>query len=148
MSDVKISAEFEPLNRFILDLGNKIEKMARETLLEEAAELARNLIIDQAEPYSKTGQYIASIVVQRGAASRVVGPTVSYAGVVERGSRPHLILPRSARVLAFDVGGETVFSRRVQHPGTAPREIVARAAAEFKIKIGDLLAKLGNELKG
>lgn len=36
----------------------------------------------------------------------------------DRGSRPHVILPRRARVLRFESGGMTVFARRVNHPGT------------------------------
>lgn len=40
---------------------------------------------------------------------------------VEAGTSPHVILPRSASVLVFQVGGETVFARRVNHPGSPAR---------------------------
>jgi hypothetical protein len=55
----------------------------------------------------------------------VLGPTVltevyataRYARWVHDGTRPHVIVPRRARVLRFEVGGRTVFARRVNHPG-------------------------------
>ncbi len=40
---------------------------------------------------------------------------------VHEGTRPHEIVPRRARVLAFTVGGEKVFATRVSHPGTRAR---------------------------
>lgn len=33
------------------------------------------------------------------------------------GARPHVILPRFARALRFQMRGRTVFARRVNHPG-------------------------------
>jgi hypothetical protein len=55
----------------------------------------------------------------------VVGPTVltevyataRYARYIESGTRPHVIVPRRARVLRFEIGGRVVFARRVNHPG-------------------------------
>ena len=51
-----------------------------------------------------------------------------YAAAVHEGSRPHVIVPRRASVLRFEVGGRTVFARRVQHPGTKPRPFLRNAA--------------------
>lgn len=50
-----------------------------------------------------------------------------YAGIIEKGSRPHIILPRRGRVLRFDVDGKTVFARRVDHPGTRAYRILETA---------------------
>lgn len=45
---------------------------------------------------------------------------VKYAAIHEFGGRtkPHLIVPRKASVLAFPVGGKTIFSMFVNHPGS------------------------------
>lgn len=44
-----------------------------------------------------------------------------YASILRTGQRPHPITPRNPNgVLAFDVDGQTVFTRRVNHPGTQP----------------------------
>lgn len=55
--------------------------------------------------------------------------------VLERGSRPHLIVPRRASALRFTVGGRVIFARSVNHPGTRPynilRDGVRRAATRL-----------------
>ncbi|MGO4748286.1 hypothetical protein AB4212_06575, partial [Streptomyces sp. 2MCAF27] len=43
------------------------------------------------------------------------------------GTRPHLIRPRRARVLRFEVDGHVVFSAFARHPGTRPNNFMARA---------------------
>ncbi|MGW5147528.1 HK97 gp10 family phage protein [Rhodococcus koreensis] len=50
-----------------------------------------------------------------------------YTSFVHDGTRPHLIFPRSARVLRFQTGGRTVFAAYVKHPGTAPRPFIRQA---------------------
>jgi hypothetical protein len=65
----------------------------------------------------------------------VIGAGTEYAATIEFGSSPHFILPRFAKVLKFDVGGETVFAKYVQHPGTAPQLIIHRAKMENYDKI-------------
>ena len=50
---------------------------------------------------------------------------------LEYGTRPHIIVPKVAGgVLVFEVGGETVFSKLVHHPGTKPLGIVRITRAE------------------
>lgn len=51
-------------------------------------------------------------------------------GFLERGTRPHLIVARNAKVLAFDAGGATLFRRVVRHPGTKPVGMFRRTLAE------------------
>lgn len=43
-----------------------------------------------------------------------------YGEYVEHGTRPHLILPKSKKMLAFKSGGRLVFARKVNHPGSKP----------------------------
>jgi len=57
-----------------------------------------------------------------------------YASYVDAGAPPHLILPQGAKALKFNVGGETVFSKRVSHPGQKPQNfatLIAQVAMEI-----------------
>lgn len=51
----------------------------------------------------------------------------NLAAGIERGTRPHVIRPRRAKVLAFTVGGRRVFARLVNHPGTRAYRVLERA---------------------
>lgn len=67
----------------------------------------------------RTGAAAASVLGRR--ISPMVGRVASslgYVTILEEGSRPHVIRPRNAKVLAFPSGGRTVFARSVNHPGT------------------------------
>ncbi|MER7135405.1 hypothetical protein ABT358_02530 [Streptomyces sp. NPDC000341] len=46
---------------------------------------------------------------------------------VLEGTRPHVIRPRRASVLRFEVGGRVVFARKVNHPGTRANNFLGRA---------------------
>lgn len=48
----------------------------------------------------------------------VIRANANYAFYVHEGTGPHVIEPRTAQVLRFTVGGDVVFARRVNHPGT------------------------------
>ncbi|WP_434593247.1 hypothetical protein [Streptomyces sp. A5-4] len=43
------------------------------------------------------------------------------------GTRPHIIRPRRAKVLRFEVRGREVFAAYVRHPGTRANNFLARA---------------------
>lgn len=45
----------------------------------------------------------------------------AYALAVHEGTRPHDIVPKTKRVLAWQGPAGPVFSRRVHHPGTKPK---------------------------
>lgn len=54
--------------------------------------------------------------------------TAPYATILERGSRSHVILPRKpGGVLVFKVGAQTVFARKVNHPGTSAYRVLESA---------------------
>ncbi|MEU0272273.1 hypothetical protein [Streptomyces sp. NPDC006307] len=46
------------------------------------------------------------------------------------GTRRHVIRPRRAKALAFDMGGRRVFAKRVNHPGTKANNFLAEALRE------------------
>ncbi|MFF1834244.1 hypothetical protein ACFVXE_08565 [Streptomyces sp. NPDC058231] len=46
------------------------------------------------------------------------------------GTRPHIIRPRRAKALRFEVGGRVVYAAYVRHPGTKPNNFLKRALRE------------------
>lgn len=99
------------------------------------AELALVMLREQkARAPVRTGNLRRSIVL--GAVTPRSAQTVAraaYAAAVEYGTRPHTILPRSRKVLKFNVGGREVFARKVNHPGTRPQPFMGPGAAAAQI---------------
>jgi len=63
--------------------------------------------------------------------------TAPYAEDVNFGATPHIILPKAAQVLKFQMGGKTVFAKRVNHPGFQGRF--------FSMNVGSLASQILNE---
>lgn len=81
-----------------------------------------------------TGRLRASLRVKRtlswrGPSAQVV-TDVEYAAMVHDGTRPHQIRPRTKQALRFVIGGQVVFAKVVNHPGTKGRPFLARALRE------------------
>jgi len=89
----------------------------------------------------RTGRLRDSIKVVRIGQVRFVGPTVPYAPYVEFGTRPHIIRPRRARALRFEMEGRTVFAMYVRHPGFRGRFFVRRSIKAVMREIPDLFAR-------
>lgn len=73
----------------------------------------------------KTGVEVTSQTQQRITAE--ARSDTEYAQFVTMGTRPHVITPkRPGGVLVFPSGGETVFTRKVNHPGTKANDFYDR----------------------
>ena len=57
----------------------------------------------------------------------------------DKGTKAHVIMPKRARRLVFQVPGATVFARKVNHPGTKPRNYTVITAAVWQAKIASLM---------
>lgn len=83
--------------------------------------------------------------VRTGALKRSIGHSVSrrgpvvrllmfararHARFIEEGTRPHVIRPRNARALRFEIGGRVIFAKRVNHPGYAGSKFLSKAVVE------------------
>jgi hypothetical protein len=126
----------------------------------------------------RTGRLVSSayVILQRRGmwVMRVDAP---YAAVVEFGSRPHIIRPRRAKALRFEVGGEVVFARyirrgdkiitpkhgrvfrfeiprrvvfakKVEHPGTKGQFIIMGALNRVLRKIRDYMKEAVRDVLG
>lgn len=61
----------------------------------------------------------------------LIGSDHPIAELHAKGTRPHVILPRNARALRFTVaGGDVVFAKRVNHPGTRANPYLEQALEE------------------
>jgi hypothetical protein len=79
----------------------------------------------------RTGHLAQSFRPGQATGSRVGLMAVWYARLVDAGARPHTITPRRSPSLVFDgKGGNTIFAKRVRHPGMRGTRFIARAARD------------------
>lgn len=71
------------------------------------------------DPVQRTGPW---------ALSSGVSADANHAAPVHQGAKPHVIRPRHARMLRFEVDGKVVFARKVNHPGQRAQPFLTNAA--------------------
>jgi HK97 gp10 family phage protein len=120
-------------------VGSKMRKELNKRLAGYAFEIMREKV-----PV-RTGALKASIIKDLRDYEAFIGPTVPYAVYVEYGTRPHIIRPVNASVLAFKVGGRTVFTPIVRHPGTKARPFIRETVEEVKKQIPELWREIWEE---
>lgn len=73
--------------------------------------------------------------IRGGSESRPNGVTIylahgSEVGLfMEEGTKPYTIRPKNKKVLRFTAGGDTIFTKQVNHPGIAARPVVGPTVA-------------------
>ena len=121
---VEVRIDQGRITRLLRARGGIAERKLRQRT-DRVAEIAKR------EAPGTMPDYISSRVEEgRGGLQGVVEcnhPAVRY---VLDGTRPHIIRPRRARALRFDLGGRTVFAAVVHHPGTRPNNFLLRALRE------------------
>lgn len=81
--------------------------------------------------YSHGGNLRQSIrYTKYGTSGFVVWVNATYGVYVDQGTKPHVILPRRKKMLAFQKDGRWVFAKRVNHPGTRAQPFFTDAVAE------------------
>jgi len=120
---VDSSAATEKLDRYVREMGTTIQ-MA----LKNVASKAMNNATSRArESLKNPAGYIRHLYKRLGDREVIIGNDHKAAWILEFGSKPHRITPKSARALKIYSGGEASFLRRVEHPGTRPRLILHSA---------------------
>lgn len=96
-----------------------------------AARTERTARIAEREAPGSMGRYISwKLQAEPGGLQGVIvcdHPAVRY---VLDGTRPHIIRPRRAKALRFEVGGRVVYAAYARHPGTRANNFLARALRE------------------
>lgn len=93
----------------------------------------------------RTGDLLKSLVVGTGLKTLYMTYTAPHAKIADEGARPHVITPKSKKVLHFFKGtGEEVFTKFVKHPGYPGWEF-SKDMRELAKKI--LLEELTSELQ-
>lgn len=93
-----------------------------------------------------TGQVIRT---SRGAIVRLQNRK-PYAAPIDKGSAPHVIVARRAKALRFtSSSGETIFRRRVNHPGNRPyhflRSATTAAAHSFELRMAPRMRNIARQ---
>jgi len=121
------------LNKFTSKVVENVTKAQKETA-KKIQEDAKDIISSK---INSGGTYVNSIKVSDtkkesnaittkiytdATVSTLGGATYNLGYLLENGTSPHLIEPLNSSVLRFEINGETIFAKRVHHPGTIARE--------------------------
>ena len=119
--------------KFVLN-NREMEQWSRVFITEQVTDLSDKLLrAAQDEAPVRTGRLRQSLktepVVMTGPNKGEGGISAQtpYAGFVRSGTRPHVIRPRNAQALRFEVRGRIIFAKSVNHPGTKPNFFLERA---------------------
>jgi hypothetical protein len=136
---VEVDLDMEPFQKWVERVKREAPKVFDEFLHRSSSLIAETMRL---KVPVRGGFLRDSIVIRKSGESVEVGPTVSYAPYVEFGTRPYIIEPVHASVLAFEIGGETVFAKRVLHPGFPGRFFVKSTSEECLPKLQELVLNL------
>ncbi|MEM3463614.1 MAG: HK97 gp10 family phage protein [Candidatus Bathyarchaeia archaeon] len=136
---VQVRLDTRSLDRWTGEIKRKHPEVFDRILTESGMLLAKTM--RQKAPV-RTGFLRDSIIIRKNRNWVEVGPTANYAPYVEFGTRPHIIEPVHASVLAFEIGGGTVFARRVHHPGFPGRFFVKSTKEECLPKIQAIVKEM------
>ena len=87
----------------------------------------------------KTGVYQKSIEYD---GAYTITANAEYSAAIEYGTKTHEITPINKKALAFQSNGETVFAKKVHHPGTQPNPVMRMAARTVQKKIPQIFDNL------
>lgn len=142
------SAYYADLTQLVKDLQSAPQRMAvsRERVLDQ---VAGEILTDQlAHVPVRTGNLKSTLHVQNRPGWRRIGTDhqqADYDLFVEFGTRPHVIEAKAGGVLSFRAGGQRVFVKRVNHPGTRPQPFVANSLRRWQESVGAKMADAGVE---
>lgn len=119
MSDIQI--DMADLQRFIEAGGKAVQEAIKMMATEVWGGVMKEAPVDH-------GRLAGSFQLeQTGEVDWRISSNVEYALAVHEGTSARRIYPTNARALRFEVGGQEIFAKWVDHPGTAPNPYADRA---------------------
>ncbi len=123
------------------NLVTVLKRMPREILEQGSAVIENDL---QRNVPVRTGKLRNSITREVFDTSAVVSTNSGYGRFVNDGTAPHIIYPRNARFLRFEIQGKVIYAKRVRHPGFTGRKFAEKTIQESMPKIIELLKNIWN----
>lgn len=128
---ISVTIKTDGINRAVEAYARKLHDVAQASLVAatDAAEASARQTI-HATTTRRTGDLEDNWSTSwRGPHLRGLTSHSGHAGFINDGTRPHPIVARRAKFLRFQMNGQTMFRRSVNHPGTRARPFVALAQA-------------------
>ena len=124
----------------------RLDDALRNKALARTAVDVERLVEQAADKHTKTGALVSSVFSKRiNASTYEIGHDLQrapHAVFVHWGTKPHVIKPKNRKVLRWPSGGEFVFARAVNHPGSKPDKWIERAAAQVPRIFNDHIQSL------
>ena len=136
---VEVDFDMEPFQKWVERVKREAPKVFDEFLDRSSSLIAETM---RMKAPVRGGFLRDSIVIRKNGDAVEVGPTTPYAAYVEFGTRPHIIEPVQASALAFEIDGQAVFAKRVQHPGFPGKFFVKSTSEECLPKLQELVLNL------
>jgi len=127
----------EALNRASKESGVTTQQVLIQSANQILAEMEAKVPV-------KTGNLRTSLGVKVESSRVIIGPDerqAPYGGYVEFGTGPHVIRPKTKKVLSFVVNGKRVFATKVNHPGTKAQPYVRPAFDAWVDSLGTMAAE-------
>lgn len=134
---IKVEGDTALVAKCTSGLYKDLAKKAVERLLDIASDE-----LDSQTP-RRTGRLIGSKRRESGEQSGKIMLTAPHAGIIERGTKAHLIRPREKKVLWF----EGHAAMRVSHPGTTGRHMLQKAKEKADSALPQVLESVANEVE-
>lgn len=125
-----LSAYLDKFTNKVIENVTKAQQETARTIWEDVINISSEKINEntgnyvssiQVSPTEQNGNTIKTEIYTDATVSTLGGATYNLGYLLENGTSPHLIEPVNANVLHFQIGGEDIFTKRVNHPGTTAR---------------------------
>lgn len=124
-------------------IQNLISESAKDSLLRSAVFVIKQHI-DANTPWDN---------VKRATSHQIIDNTSAYitndhhaAVWLDEGTKPHVIEAKNAKALRFEIGGQVLFRKRVNHPGTKPTHFWTNGVESGVREVDQLLVAFGGRV--